>query len=122
MLAPLPSQPVFANNQQQYGQQAYGGMGGYQMAPVQQAVGSDRWDNMNVLFTTIRDHARNFEYPSASVAALETVLIRLYLESPMGVGNPNPNLGHVMAHSHNNRGPAQQQGMAIVGQNPGNEP
>lgn len=39
---------------------------------------------MNVLFQGIRENARNFEYPAPSVAALESVLIRLYLESPMG--------------------------------------
>ncbi|RXW22580.1 hypothetical protein EST38_g3296 [Candolleomyces aberdarensis] len=85
MLAPLP-------NQQQYQapQQAYG------YAPVQQyplAQAQDRWDNMSTLFHTVREHARSFEYPQVSVAALETVLIRLYLESPMGVGTPTHNLG-----------------------------
>lgn len=51
-------------------------------------LSQDRWDRMSVLFGSIRDHARTFEYPSASVAALESVLIRLYLESPvMGVAS-----------------------------------
>lgn len=44
----------------------------------------DRWDNMSTLFQTVREHARTYTYPPASVAALETVLIRLYLESPIG--------------------------------------
>ena len=48
---------------------------------------------MSTLFHTVREHARSFEYPQVSVAALETVLIRLYLESPMGVGTPTHNLG-----------------------------
>ena len=43
-----------------------------------------RWDNMGNLFQTVREHARSYNYPAASVAALETVLIRLYLESPIG--------------------------------------
>ena len=42
----------------------------------------DRWQNMETLFSSVREHARTFAYPSASVAALETVLIRLFLESP----------------------------------------
>ena len=46
----------------------------------------DRWENMATLFNSVREHARGYEYPSVSVAALETVLIRLYLESPVGLG------------------------------------
>jgi len=58
---------------------------------------NERWDNMATLFNTIRDHARSFEYPSASVAALETVLIRLYLESPMAAaGGSQINLGNMI--------------------------
>lgn len=41
---------------------------------------------MAVLFGSIRQHARGFDYPGPSVAALESVLIRLYLESPLGGG------------------------------------
>ena len=50
---------------------------------------------MSVLFGSIRDHARTFEYPSPSVVALESVLIRLYLESPVGssLGGPMPTPG-----------------------------
>lgn len=47
-------------------------------------LSQERWDRMSVLFGSIRDHARDFEYPPPSIAALESVLIRLYLESPMG--------------------------------------
>jgi hypothetical protein len=46
----------------------------------------ERWERMNVLFQGIRENARTFEYPGPSVAALESILIRLYLESPMGGG------------------------------------
>ncbi|OSD03203.1 hypothetical protein PYCCODRAFT_1434621 [Trametes coccinea BRFM310] len=66
MLAPLPS------------------AGQMQQPPVD--INQDRWDRMGVLFQSIRDHARTFEFPVPSVAALESVLIRLYLESPIGGG------------------------------------
>ncbi|OCH96421.1 hypothetical protein OBBRIDRAFT_718201 [Obba rivulosa] len=71
-------------------------------APVQQMappppmnMSQERWDRMTVLFESIRDHARTFEYPSPSVVALESVLIRLYLESPMGssLAGPLPSAG-----------------------------
>lgn len=58
--------------------------------PVQPApppdITQDRWDRMSVLFQAIRDNARTYEFPAPSVAALESVLVRLYLESPMGGG------------------------------------
>ena len=84
MLAPLPGQ---AFPQSQTTPQPYNYPPGLQYAPVQAApaVPNERWDNMATLFQTIREHARVFEYPAASVAALETIVIRLYLESPMGV-------------------------------------
>ncbi|TDL28243.1 hypothetical protein BD410DRAFT_782219 [Rickenella mellea] len=53
-------------------------------APPQPAIlEHERWDRMSVLFQSIRENARSFEYPSPSVAALESVLVRLYLESPI---------------------------------------
>ncbi|KAL0951486.1 hypothetical protein HGRIS_008173 [Hohenbuehelia grisea] len=55
-------------------------------APDPNAVRQDRWDNMATLFSSVREHARTFAYPAVSVAALETVLIRLYLESPVALG------------------------------------
>jgi len=74
------------------------------------SVSHDRWENMATLFGAVRGYARTFEYPSASVAALETVLIRLYLESPVTgapplqmvgglIHDPNiqPNLGESSA-------------------------
>ncbi|KAF8665264.1 hypothetical protein AX16_000285 [Volvariella volvacea WC 439] len=45
----------------------------------------ERWENMVTLFNSVREHARSFDYPSSSVAALETILIRMYLESPVGL-------------------------------------
>jgi len=38
---------------------------------------------MAVLFDSVRNHARTVEYATPSVVALETILIRLYLESPL---------------------------------------
>lgn len=55
-------------------------------APASTNLVNDRWENMSTLFQSIRENARNFDYPSPSVAALETILIRLYLESPVGMG------------------------------------
>jgi hypothetical protein len=61
------------------------------------SIAHDRWERMAVLFHSIRDHARGFEYPGPSVAALESVLIRLYLESPVSVSAPPlPNYPGVM--------------------------
>ncbi|RPD55861.1 hypothetical protein L226DRAFT_528593 [Lentinus tigrinus ALCF2SS1-7] len=54
------------------------------MPPTSVDMSQERWDRMSVLFQSIRDHARSFEFPAPSVAALEGVLIRLYLESPIG--------------------------------------
>ena len=42
-----------------------------------------RWDRMSVLFEHVRNAARTFEHAPPSVAALETVLVRMYLESPL---------------------------------------
>ncbi|KAF9454066.1 hypothetical protein P691DRAFT_717884 [Macrolepiota fuliginosa MF-IS2] len=59
-------------------------------------LANERWENMATLFQSIRDHARNFEYPSPSVAALESILIRLYLESPVGVSPQTANMSSMM--------------------------
>jgi hypothetical protein len=45
---------------------------------------------MDVLYQSIRNNARQFEYPAASVAALESVLVRMYFESPLSAPPPNP--------------------------------
>jgi len=42
-----------------------------------------RWDRMSVLFEHVRNAARTFEHAPPSVAALESVLVRMYLESPL---------------------------------------
>ncbi|KAF8632995.1 hypothetical protein AX15_001592 [Amanita polypyramis BW_CC] len=62
-----------------------------------QNLSHDRWENMATLFQSIRENARTFEYPSVSIAALESILIRLYLESPM-VFAPQPAMGAVVQH------------------------
>ncbi|KAF8078835.1 hypothetical protein FPV67DRAFT_81585 [Lyophyllum atratum] len=63
--------------------------------PVHPSMSHERWENMATLFNSVREHARGFEYPSVSVAALETVLIRLYLESPVGIGT-QPSMAAIM--------------------------
>ncbi|KAJ6621095.1 hypothetical protein B0H10DRAFT_1790324 [Mycena sp. CBHHK59/15] len=82
MLAPLPGQTMYPQvSLPQYG---------YPQPPLPTGATShshDRWENMATLFEAVRGHARSFEYPTASVAALETVLIRLYLESPVTMGS-----------------------------------
>ncbi|KAI9512571.1 hypothetical protein F5148DRAFT_1162566 [Russula earlei] len=67
----------------------------------QAVVGSDRermererWDRLDVLYQSIRSNARQFEYPAASVAALESVLVRMYFESPI----PAPAPPHPQPH------------------------
>jgi len=50
----------------------------------------ERWDRMDVLYQSIRNNARQFEYPAASVAALESVLVRMYFESPIPAQHPQP--------------------------------
>jgi hypothetical protein len=52
----------------------------------------ERWDRMDVLYQSIRSNARQFEYPAASVAALESVLVRMYFESPIPAPQPQPPL------------------------------
>ena len=47
-----------------------------------------RWDRMSVLFEHVRNAARTFEHAPPSVAALESVLIRMYLESPLNGSGP----------------------------------
>ena len=50
----------------------------------------ERWDRMDVLYQNIRNNARQFEYPAASVAALESVLVRMYFESPIPAPHSQP--------------------------------
>jgi hypothetical protein len=71
---------------------------------------------LSILFNSIREHARAYDYPMPTVVALESVLIRLYLESPMGVvsgpsfGVLGANMhGGVMTPQHQQPQPQQQQ-------------
>lgn len=70
-----------------------------QLPPVSVDMSQERWDRMAVLFQSIREHARSFEYPAPSVAALEGVLVRLYLESPIGSSMAPPTV-HTMDAMH----------------------
>ncbi|KAI0322184.1 hypothetical protein OF83DRAFT_1279895 [Amylostereum chailletii] len=67
----------------------------------------ERWDRMELLWQHIRNSARGFEYPAPSVAALESVLLRMYFESP-----PQPAPMPMMApHPHQGPPPPHQNGM-----------
>lgn len=62
------------------------GLGGGEGSGTQS---QERWDRLEVLFQSVRNNARGgYEYPGPSVVALESVLVRLYLESPMRGGGP----------------------------------
>ena len=50
-----------------------------------------RWDRISILFEHVRNSARTFEHASPSVATLEAVLIKMYLEGPLnGPGHVTP--------------------------------
>ena len=51
----------------------------------------ERWVRMDVLYQSIRQNANQFDYPAPSVAALESVLVRMYFESPISAQqHPQP--------------------------------
>ncbi|PFH54862.1 hypothetical protein AMATHDRAFT_38092 [Amanita thiersii Skay4041] len=93
-IAPLQTQSTF----QQHSSPSF-----VYSAPVSQPfispqnLSHDRWENMSTLFHSVRENARAFDYPAVSIAALESILIRLYLESPMSF-TPQPTMGAVMQH------------------------
>jgi len=57
------------------------------------------WDRLSILFNSIRENARAYDYPGPTVVALESVLIRLYLESPVAVVQ-GPSFGVLGANIH----------------------
>jgi len=61
-------------------------------------LSQDRWDRLAVLFETIRDHARGYDFPGASVVALESILIRLYLESPVTMAGTGMSMQDHIGH------------------------
>ncbi|KDR85415.1 hypothetical protein GALMADRAFT_359340 [Galerina marginata CBS 339.88] len=93
MLAPLPGQSFPTPTAQPYGYAPPVPT----FAPVhnQPNLPHERWENMATLFQTVRENARAYEFPAASVAALETVLIRLYLEGPIGIA-PAQTMGNLI--------------------------
>ncbi|KAH9004033.1 hypothetical protein EDB86DRAFT_2886331 [Lactarius hatsudake] len=71
----------------------------------------ERWGRMDVLYQSIRNNANQFEYPAPSVAALESVLVRMYFESPISA--PQHPQSHPAAYPATNLqlaqfGPPQQ--------------
>jgi len=104
MLAPLPAQPAYQHPPPQPYAYAQAPQQFPLPAAIHPSMSHERWENMATLFNSIRQHARGFEYPSVSVAALETVLIRLYLESPVGIGT-QPSMSAIM-QNHVSSAPA----------------
>ncbi|KAK7064036.1 hypothetical protein R3P38DRAFT_2821998 [Favolaschia claudopus] len=70
-----------------------------QPAVAAASLSHGRWENMATLFESVRGQARTFDYPSASVAALEAVLVRLYLESPPSL--PHGHIAPTATHDPN---------------------
>ena len=61
----------------------------------------ERWVRMDVLYQSIRHNVNQFEYPAPSVAALESVLVRMYFESPISAPqNPQPHLAAYPVTNH----------------------
>ncbi len=65
----------------------------------------ERWQRMDVLYQSIRNNANQFEYPAPSVAALESVLVRMYFESPISA--PQHTQPHPAAYPATNLQSAQ---------------
>ena len=85
MIAPLPN--IFPSSPHLYVPQHYPPPD-HPLSPSI-SVAQERWERMTILYNAIREHARGFQYPGPSVAALESILIRLYLESPIGNSPPS---------------------------------
>ncbi|KAF5368632.1 hypothetical protein D9758_002324 [Tetrapyrgos nigripes] len=85
MIAPLPPPQGYSGQQTYSFQSQFPYPAAPPPAQPADAFAHDRWQNMETLFHSVREHARTFSYPAASAAALENVLIRLFLESPSQV-------------------------------------
>ncbi|KAF8140457.1 hypothetical protein EV363DRAFT_1426864 [Boletus edulis] len=94
--------PVSALSWSAWRQRPVSSDGAYDLGP-ERAVGT--YDGA---FNSVREHARAYDYPAPSVVALETVLVRLYLESPMGMMG-GPGLGALGTSMHGIIPPPQQQ-------------
>jgi hypothetical protein len=103
MIAPLPSQSYPGNY-------SYSVPAPFQAPSQATQMAQERWDNMAVLFNNVRENARTIEYPGASIAALESCLIRLFLESPPAAPAPSVSLPGSIPHANgnaHNRAPAR---------------
>ncbi|KAJ7596667.1 hypothetical protein C8J56DRAFT_850201 [Mycena floridula] len=97
-------QPVYQQQQQQPQQQQPQQMQNHFGYTQHQAQGQfpsvdspmERWNRMGTIFNSVHLNSRTFEYPAASVAALEACLLRLYLETPV----PGANLHHMPQQQH----------------------
>ncbi|KAG8962718.1 hypothetical protein FRC03_003872 [Tulasnella sp. 419] len=61
------------------------------MPPPHDLLAADRWarwQRMSDMFDALKANGRNFDYPPASMAALEATLVRMTLESPFGGAAP----------------------------------
>jgi hypothetical protein len=59
----------------------------------------ERWNRIAVLFQSVRERARSFSFPADSVHALESVLIRMYLESPIVPNVPQTSIAGIASHA-----------------------
>ncbi|KAG6333904.1 hypothetical protein ID866_5189 [Astraeus odoratus] len=91
-------------------------------APHGPSVQQEFWDRMSVLFNSVREHARTYEYPGASVVALESVLLRLYLESPVAIVGGSVGLAPGMHQIPRQQSQAQQSHQESHSQAPANGP
>lgn len=90
--------------------------------PMQQV--QDRWENMSAIFTSVRETARGAMFDPAAVAALETLLLRMYFEaSSGGLMGHHAAMGHMQQQhagmgqmQHLGQGQGQQMGQQGMGQ------
>ncbi|KIY63036.1 hypothetical protein CYLTODRAFT_426458 [Cylindrobasidium torrendii FP15055 ss-10] len=106
-MMPQAFQPVPAQPAPQYGympQPPPYGVPAMPPPPVDQPMGQDRWQNMQSMFNQLRDQSRTYPFNTASVALLETSLMRLMFECPLAFAPPP----HAMVPVAGNPMPMQQ--------------